>query len=243
MREEAELSRLTKEGNMLKLKFTRTTVIHLFPYSLRFNLHVHKRLGFSWKKAIKSSFKQVQNIEPKEVWLFVRRLLAHKNIKKALGTNLTFALILTSFIPSQGLAYVEAEEPTVSEAQTVLKTERATQYPVENIRITQGYRVFHPGVDLDGITGDAIKPIKNGRVQEVSYSRFAYGNAIIINHGNELTSLYAHLSEINVEPNQEVTTDTVIGKMGATGRSFGDHLHLEIRQNGRAINPTSVLPR
>ena len=83
----------------------------------------------------------------------------------------------------------------------------------------------------------------DGRVFAINYSRYAYGNAILIYHGSEITSLYAHLSKINVTPNQEVTTDMVIGEMGATGRSFGDHLHLEIRDNGVPINPLTVLPK
>lgn len=196
-----------------------------------------------WKKALKTSLKKLKNTEPREVRLFIHKLFAHKSVKKILGTNLAFALILTSFVPSHEFVSVDAEEPFISEAQTVLKTEKGTQFPVESIRITQGFRVYHPGVDLDGITGDIIKPIKKGKVQQVSYSKFSYGNSIVVNHGNEITSLYAHLSEINVEIDQEVTTETVIGKMGATGRSFGDHLHLEIRDHGHAINPTSVLPR
>jgi murein DD-endopeptidase MepM/ murein hydrolase activator NlpD len=64
----------------------------------------------------------------------------------------------------------------------------------------------------------------------------------LINHGSDITTLYAHLSKIFVEPNQEVTTDTVIGEMGATGHALGDHLHLEIRDTGKPINPLTVLP-
>lgn len=222
---------------MIKIK------LNLPPYRLSVNFRVAKRRGFSWKRVFEASLKRLLDLEPREVRRVIHRAFAHKSIKKVLGTNLAFALILTSFVPTHGIVNVEAEEPVIAEAQTVLKTERAAQYPVEGVKITQGYRIFHPGIDLDGITGDAIRPIKNGKVVEVSYSRFAYGNAVIVDHGNGTTSLYAHLSEIEVEPDQEVTTETMIGKMGATGRSFGDHLHLEIRQNGRAVNPTTVLPR
>ena len=222
---------------MLKLK------LNLPPYRLSVNFRVVKRRRFSWKKVIRTSLKTLQDLEPREVRRFIHKVFAHKSVKKILGTNLAFALILTSFAPTHELANVEAAQPVITKTETVLTTVRATQYPVQAVRITQGYRIFHPGIDLDGITGDIIKPVKSGKVIEVSYSKFAYGNAITIDHGGEVTSLYAHLSEVDVEPNQEVTTDTVIGKMGATGRAFGDHLHLEIRDHGRAINPTSVLPR
>ena len=225
------------EGTMYKLK------LNLPPYRLSVNVHVVKRRGFSWKKMIRSSLKQLRKTDLKEVKSYVRRAFAHKNIKKVLGTNLALMVVATSFIPTNGLANAATADVVISEKETVLKTERAAQFPVETVKITQGYRVFHPGIDLDGVTGDAIRPVKNGRVKEVSYSRFAYGNAILVDHGNEVASLYAHLSEIDVEPNQEVTTETVIGEMGATGRAFGDHLHLEIYQDGRAVNPLAVLPR
>jgi len=117
------------------------------------------------------------------------------------------------------------------------------QYPVEPVKITQGFGFFHPGIDLDGLTGDKIRPIKSGVVEAVSYSKYTYGNAIIVNHGDDLTSLYAHLSKIDVSEGDSVTTDTVIGEMGATGHASGDHLHLEIRDSGRAINPFTILPR
>lgn len=222
---------------MIKLKF------NLPPYRLSVNLRMTKRRRFSWRRTIKASFGRVQELEPREVRRFIARLFAHKSVKNILGTNLALMLIATSFLPARGLTNVQAEESVIPEAQTVLTTEIATQYPIETVRITQGYAFYHPGIDLDGITGDLIRPIKKGYIKEISHSKFAYGNSIIVDHGNEVTSLYAHLSEVDVKDGQEVTTDTIIGKMGATGRAFGDHLHLEIRDHGRSVNPTTVLPR
>jgi len=176
---------------------------------------------------------------------FFRHVFEHKNVKKLLGTNIALMLVASSFIPSNVLGNTPEEAPEVSinETQMPLTTTRAIVWPVEEIRITQGYAFYHPGLDLDGITGDPIRPIKKGKVVVVSHSKFAYGNSIIIDHGNNLNSLYAHLSKIDVEEGQEVTTDTKIGEMGATGHAFGDHLHLEVWQNGFPVNPLSVLPR
>jgi len=98
-------------------------------------------------------------------------------------------------------------------------------------------------VDFDGVTGDPIHPIMDGRVEAINYSKYAYGNAVLIDHGDNITSLYAHLSKILIKPNQEVTTDTIIGEMGSTGRSSGDHLHLEIRDSGKPFNPLTALPK
>lgn len=172
---------------------------------------------------------------------FFRHIFERIDVKKVLGANLTFMVLATSLISFNPL---EAKVPDeiVNETPVPLSTERAIQYPTDPVRITQKFNFFHPGIDLDGITGDTIKPIKAGIVEAISRSKFAYGNAIIINHGNGLTSLYAHLSKILVTEGEEVTTLTKIGEMGATGHAFGDHLHLEIRDNGRPINPLSVLP-
>jgi len=174
---------------------------------------------------------------------FFRHVFEHKRIKRMLGANIAFMLIATSFMPVNTLGSGPIEENTViSESQTPLTTKQAIQNPVEKMIISQGYKFYHPAIDIDGITGDRIEPIKAGKVINVAYSKFAYGNSVIVDHGNNLTSLYAHLSKIDVKEGQIVDTDTKIGEMGATGRSFGDHLHLEVRDHGIPINPLSVLP-
>jgi murein DD-endopeptidase MepM/ murein hydrolase activator NlpD len=160
-----------------------------------------------------------------------------------LGTNIALIVVLSSFVPAGAASDIEPEQTVISEEATPLVTQSGIQYPVEKIKITQGYKFYHPGIDLDGITGDLIQPVMAGVVENISYSRFAYGNAVIVNHGNKITSLYAHLSKIEVEEGQEVTIKTKLGEMGATGQSWGDHLHLEIRDHNYPINPFSVLPR
>lgn len=181
---------------------------------------------------------------------FVRHIFEHKAVKKILGTNIALMLVASSFSPAGATissntlgASTEADNIVISESQIPLTTIKAIQIPVTTMKITQGYKFYHPGLDLDGITGDPIKPIKNGKVINVSRSKFAYGNSIIIDHGNGITSLYAHLSKIEVVEGEDVDTSDEIGKMGATGRSSGDHLHLEIRDHGIPVNPLTILPR
>lgn len=173
---------------------------------------------------------------------FFRYVFEHKNVKRVFGVNMAIIVMATQFVPNLP-APVEAEETIIRETQAPITTVRDIQYPTKEIRITQGYSFFHPGLDLDGITGDEIKPVKAGKVEAVSYSKYAYGNAVLVNHGNKLTSLYAHLSKIYVNTGEEVTTLSVLGEMGATGHAFGDHLHLEVRDHGIPINPFSILPR
>ncbi|MBQ6634448.1 MAG: M23 family metallopeptidase, partial [Ruminococcus sp.] len=64
-----------------------------------------------------------------------------------------------------------------------------------------------------------------------------YGNFIIVDHGNGFVTLYGHLSEVDCTIGDRVKAGDVIGKMGSTGFSTGDHLHFEIRYNGYVMNP------
>jgi murein DD-endopeptidase MepM/ murein hydrolase activator NlpD len=174
---------------------------------------------------------------------YFRHIFEHKKIRRLLGTNIAFAILATTLIPSPtGSIDVQAQQVVTAESPIILPTQSEAKFPVEKVAITQGYKLFHPGLDLDGITGDPIRPIIEGEVEAVDHSKYAYGNAIYVNHGNGLTSLYAHLSKTLVKIGDKVDQTTVIGLMGATGHAFGDHLHLEVRKNGVPINPLSILP-
>lgn len=174
---------------------------------------------------------------------FFRHIFEHSKVKKILPVYFAGIVLGSSmFPPSSTVSANEAISPQ-NETRIVLKTESGTRFPVNSVVITQGFRLFHPGIDLDGITGDPIYPILAGKVSLIEYSRFGYGTSIIIDHGNGYTSRYAHLSKVRVQVNDTVDIHTIIGDMGATGRSFGDHLHLEIYQDNVAINPMTLLPK
>ena len=70
-----------------------------------------------------------------------------------------------------------------------------------------------------------------------------YGNLIVINHGNGLTTRYGHLSRFAVRSGQVIHKGDVLGYVGTTGRSTAPHLHYEVRLNDRAVNPRGYLPR
>lgn len=148
-------------------------------------------------------------------------------------------------IPQEALdeTFKPAEnEVTITVGKTQIKTRTEAQMPVENPRLTQRFYLFHPGVDLADSIGTPVKPVMPGIVEYTQNLKYDYGKAIIVDHGNGITSLYAHLSKIEVSVGEKVDSDTVIGEVGQTGRATGPHLHLEIRDHEIPINPTSVIP-
>jgi murein DD-endopeptidase MepM/ murein hydrolase activator NlpD len=99
---------------------------------------------------------------------------------------------------------------------------------------------FHPGIDFKGNRGDDARCTATGKV--VFAGRMGgYGNCVRIAHTNNLETLYGHLSRISVNVGQEVTAGQKIGEIGSTGRSTGNHLHYEVRKDGKAINPVRFL--
>ena len=89
-------------------------------------------------------------------------------------------------------------------------------------------------------TGEPIYAAFDGVVRISKFNR-SYGNLVIIHHANGLETYYAHMSKRHVTVGQQVKSGDVIGLCGNTGRSFGSHLHFEIRYMGNAINPENVI--
>lgn len=173
----------------------------------------------------------------------VRLMLERVHLNRLFGANLIGIFLVTNtLIPgASALSSAEAEVVSISAGEAPVVTIVNRRYPVDHPVITQGYHFFHAGIDIDGVTGDTIHPIMNGRVESVG-QEFFLGKTVVVEHENDVKSVYAHLNKINVKPGEEVTTSSKIGEMGNTGRSFGDHLHLEVYKNGRNVSPHTVLP-
>lgn len=103
-----------------------------------------------------------------------------------------------------------------------------------------GTREFHNALDFPGPYGSDIKASDGGKVKTVGYSS-GYGRYVLIDHENGYETLYAHLSKATVKVNDRVAQGDVIGKMGATGRVTGVHVHFEVRKDGAAIDPEKVV--
>lgn len=173
----------------------------------------------------------------------LRRVFEHKYLKRLMGANLALMVVASPFLPSFKMeADAPAENIVISDSVTPLTTTKGLQYPLDRFTLTQSFSLFHPALDMATDYGTPIKPIEAGKVEAISHEDYGYGNAVIVDHGNNLTSLYAHMSKIEVAEGEQVTTDTELGKVGSTGHSTGNHLHLEIRENGIPVNPFTVLP-
>jgi hypothetical protein len=90
-------------------------------------------------------------------------------------------------------------------------------------------------------TGDMIYASWSGKVRYAKFNKGGYGNLVVIRHYNGLETFYAHLSKILVLPNQDVVAGEPIGLGGNTGRSFGPHLHFEVRFYDIPINPEHII--
>jgi Membrane proteins related to metalloendopeptidases len=101
---------------------------------------------------------------------------------------------------------------------------------------------MHLGLDIIGNYGSAVKAPADG---EVVYAdrKSDYGNLIILDHGNGLTTRYGHLNRFNVHVGQVIKKGEVIAGVGMTGRATAPHLHYEVRQHDRPVNPQLYLPR
>lgn len=109
-------------------------------------------------------------------------------------------------------------------------------------RILFGVRDFHTGIDIGAGMGSNIVAAESGTVILAAYGwNGGYGNYIIINHGNGVTTRYAHASALYVSAGQTVTKGQVIAAVGSTGNSTGPHLHFEVRINGSHQNPLNYL--
>jgi murein DD-endopeptidase MepM/ murein hydrolase activator NlpD len=103
-----------------------------------------------------------------------------------------------------------------------------------------GASKYHTGVDLRAAEGSPIRVAADGVVREAG-QRGGYGNAVVIDHGAGLSTLYAHASELLVRPGEKVSQGQPIALVGQTGRATGPHLHFEVRMNDRPVDPTRAL--
>jgi murein DD-endopeptidase MepM/ murein hydrolase activator NlpD len=153
--------------------------------------------------------------------------------------------------------------PTVAPTPTPVPTASTSgvslQWPTWCHTITSyfGYRThpiygntrFHSGIDIGASFGDTIMAAAGGTVIYVetpvpgqNWGGSGYGNYFIIDHGNGVSTLYAHCCNVYVSNGQSVSAGEAVGTVGSTGGSTGSHLHFEVRVNGERVDPLGCLP-
>lgn len=148
---------------------------------------------------------------------------------------------------SNSYVLVEAVDEIVSQGVYVQVASRSSSvsnsgmiWPTTATRISSYFGARssdnHSGIDIDGETGDPVWAAKSGVVTQAGY-RGSYGYCVMIDHGNGVSTLYAHLSEVLISEGAQVDIGEVIGLEGSTGNSTGSHLHFEVQVNGTAVEP------
>ncbi len=107
-------------------------------------------------------------------------------------------------------------------------------------RITQYYHYGHRAIDVAGRPWNDLVASRGGRVEHSGWSN-GYGYNVVINHGNNIKTRYAHMSKLFVKVGDQIKQGEAIGKVGSTGRSTGPHVHFEIMINGKKVNPLSYV--
>ena len=104
-----------------------------------------------------------------------------------------------------------------------------------------GSAEFHDGLDIATAWGTPVAATGDGTVSFAG-AKSGYGNVVMVDHGNGLSTVYGHLSRVEAEVGQAVKRGELVGRVGSTGRSTGPHLHYEVRVGEAAVSPVNYLP-
>lgn len=174
-------------------------------------------------------------------------LVAEEYKQYILNNTVNLKIDIEEFITEDNsILATDKEMDNVVEYYVNIYKKPKTYFPTisHTVSSTYGYRSrgdFHTGIDLCGKKGDNIYAYKSGTVIKTQYSNRSYGNMILLQHGDGTQTRYAHLNSIIVSNGQYVDCGQIIGYMGSTGNSTGNHLHFEVIMNGKTINPYNYI--
>lgn len=154
-------------------------------------------------------------------------------------------------IKINGRAIVLSEADSKTDAKSVSELDQVVlpkltpfefKKPVETGILSQGFSAYHRANDIAAPYDSPIHPLGAGTVEFAGTMTDGHGNVVVVDHGNELKTLYAHMDKIDVAVGNKVDVSTTLGTIGMTGHTTGPHVHLEVLNNGVTIDPASVLP-
>lgn len=174
-------------------------------------------------------------------------------------------LVITFLATSQAVAYFKPREAEIKiNGQPILAVEAVSDKSQDEVEIaadivsrrspfefqkpvggyiSQGYRTYHRALDITGSFNEPIKPLGAGVVEFTGFLADGKGNVVVVDHGDGLKSLYAHMNRIEVGVGNVINTNSTVGTVGLTGRTTGPHVHLEIYDNNVQVDPASILPQ
>ena len=176
------------------------------------------------------------------------RNVTMRNVYDTNGTLLEQTILSTETIkePVNKKVVVGTKKASTGGAKYITGSGRFL-WPVPNYKYcSRWYSSGHKGVDICAAAGTPIYATASGTVTKAGYERAGagrgYGYSVIISHGSGYTSVYAHCLSLTAHAGQSVKQGQLIGYVGSTGRSSGNHCHFEIRLNGSYIPPQSIFP-
>ncbi len=144
----------------------------------------------------------------------------------------------TSFSGGSFVSFDSGQPGSCGRVQNATSTWWAN--PMSSYTFTQGFSVYHSGIDLAGVVGAPVRAANGGVVIFSGWNSFGYGYTVVLSHG-PFTTVYGHLSRIDVRCRQLVNTGQIVGALGNSGNSTGPHLHFEIRYLDTPQNPAATI--
>ena len=189
----------------------------------------------------------------------VRRLLIQTGQAAALSITAVFAMAAAPGAavedPVVEIAAEPAAPPMVAVAEPAGPVTREIVFaePVKGFAVNSNYGTrhlagepaprAHKGVDFAAPRGTGVFVAAEGTVLRTGYQPTGFGNFVEVRHPNGMTTLYAHLSRIDVRSGQDLYSGERVGLVGTTGYSTGPHLHFEVKRNGAHVDPSRVMGR
>ncbi len=199
------------------------------------------------QKKAEAAAKELENAQ-KAVGKKITNLMSRKRKKKDSAVKITPS---KNGSKNSNVGGSKATVPVNTNSTTPSGGVKSLSWPV-NGRVTMQYgsrihptfktKIFNSGIDIAAAAGTPIKAAGPGEVLYQGWLR-GLGQVVIIDHGGDLTTVYAHLSGTSVREGSNVKTGTVIGRAGNTGTDAEYGLHFEVRKNGSAVNPMNYLRR
>ena len=170
-----------------------------------------------------------------------------QNVYDTNGTLLEQTVLSTEIIKEAVPKKVTVGTKKVTSSTKYITGSGKFIWPVPNYKYcSRWYSSGHKGVDICAAAGTPIYATASGTVAKAGYNKAGagtgYGYSVVVNHGGGYTSVYAHCLSLAVHAGQSVKQGQLIGYVGSTGRSSGNHCHFEIRLNGSYVPPQNIFP-